>query len=292
MREPAVAGMFYPENERHLLKELKACFKKGPGRWEPKNGPRIRGLVSPHAGYTYSGPTAAYGFLAAADGGLPETVVVIGPNHSGLGQEIGVSFEDHRTPLGIMKCDRKFVDAFRIRTDELSHMREHSMEVQLPFIQYFSKDIKQVSISLGHPEGNWNVGSSKDLQIRQAEKVSDMVIKAIEETGIEPLIVASSDLTHCGMNYGYSIPSGMNAGEFARSRDFPVIEKLLEKDLRGALDKKEELGTTACGMGPILAMMTTLMKRGDITADLLNYTTSYDVSPSHSAVGYGSIAIY
>lgn len=292
MREPAVAGMFYPGSERGLLKELKDCFKRGPGRTKPEKGSKVKGLISPHAGYTYSGPTAAYGFLSAADGGIPGSVIVLGPNHSGLGKEIGVSGEDFRTPLGIMKNDGEMVKALNMGTDELSHLREHSMEVQLPFIQFFKGDVKQVCISMGHPGDGFSSDGGIKANMKQAEELSERIIEALEVTGKDVLIVASSDFTHCGPNYGYPIPGDMNAGEFARTRDMPVIESLLKGEVEKALVKKRNLGTTACGMGPILTMMRTLQKIRDVRFELLNYTTSYDVSPSHSAVGYASIVGY
>ncbi len=289
MREPAVSGMFYPATERKLKKELAECFRKGPGRERPEKGPRVPGVVSPHAGYVYSGPTAAFSFLKAADGGLPPTAVVIGPNHTGLGKDIGVSREDFRTPLGVMRNDRD-LSVEMGHHDELSHLREHSMEVQLPFLQYLSPGMEQVCISMGHrgPSGD---GSTEDeITLQQAEEVSGMILDALSATGKHVLVVASSDFTHCGWNYGHPVPPGMNAGEFARSVDLPVIDRLLEGDLEGALSRKRELGATPCGMGPILAMMMTVMKLGDGRPELLDYRTSYDVSPSHSAVGYASIA--
>ena len=292
MREPAVAGMFYSGTERGLKKELRTWFRSGPGRDTISRGRRILGLVSPHAGYTYSGPTAAHGFIAAADGGLPSSVVVIGPNHTGLGKEVGVSKEDFRTPLGIVKNDHELFDAIGSDHDELSHLREHSMEVQLPFLQYLSKDIRQVCISMGHPMSHASGMTEEEATFAQAERVGKMVSAAIRKVDRDILIVASSDFTHCGPNYGYRIPPGMNAGEFARSRDEPVIDMILQHDMLGALQKKRELGTTACGMGPILAMMRAVSDLGESNADLLNYTTSYDVSPSHSAVGYASIAFF
>jgi len=272
--------MFYPGTERGLTGELKDCFRRGPGKDRPEKGPKVFGLVSPHAGYTYSGPTAAFGFLAMASGGLPETVVVIGPNHHGLGEAVGVSFEDFSLPTGVMSNDNELAEAIGLPPDELSHISEHSMEVQLPFVQYFSKSVKQVCISM------------MDQTLPTARWLGEKVAGAISSTRRNAVIVASSDFTHCGRNYGYPVPSGMNAGEFARSRDMPVIEKLLKFDLEGAMTEKRRLGTTACGLGPIAAMYSATEKLGAKEAKLLDYTTSYDVSPASSAVGYASIALF
>jgi AmmeMemoRadiSam system protein B len=272
--------MFYPGTERGLFKEVKKCFKKGPGRDFPEDGPKLIGVVSPHAGYTYSGPTAAFGFLAMADGGLPETVIVVGPNHHGLGEAIGVSFEDFNMPMGVMKNDNELADAIGFPPDELSHVSEHSMEVQLPFVQFFHGGIKQVCISM------------MDQSLETARFLGSKIAGAVRSTGRNTLIVASSDFTHCGPNYGFMVPKGMNAGEFARTRDMPVIEKLLDLDLEGAFSEKKKLGTTACGLGPIASMYAAVKELGAREARLMDYTTSYDMSPASSAVGYASIGLF
>jgi AmmeMemoRadiSam system protein B len=272
--------MFYPGTEKGLIKELKSCFRQGPGRDEPRKGKRVVGIVSPHAGYTYSGPTAAYGFLAVADGGFPDTVIVIGPNHHGMGAPVGVSMEDFETPLGVVVSDGELANAIGLGSDEISHASEHSMEVQLPFARYLRGDVKQVCISM------------LDQSLKTSQEVGIRIADAIRRTGRNCVIVASSDFTHCGWNYGYPVPRDMTAGEFARSRDMPVIEKLLEFDMEGAIEEKRRLGTTACGLGPVAAMYMAAGKLGAKEAKLLNYTTSYDVAPASSAVGYGSIALY
>jgi AmmeMemoRadiSam system protein B len=272
--------MFYPGTEKGLMKELRSCFKQGPGRDDPRKGRKVIGIVSPHAGYTYSGPTAAYGFMAIADGGFPETVIVIGPNHHGMGAPVGVSMDDFQTPIGVVPSDGELARAIGMGSDEISHSSEHSMEVQLPFAKYFREDVKQVCISMM----DQSLDTSRDL----GQRIAD----AIGSTGRNAVMVASSDFTHCGWNYGYPVPGDMNAGEFARSRDMPVIEKLLEFDLEGAFREKRRLQTTACGLGPIAAMYTAAGILGTGEAHLLHYTTSYDVSPASSAVGYASIALH
>jgi AmmeMemoRadiSam system protein B len=131
-----------------------------------------------------------------------------------------------------------------------------------------------------------------DQSLQASEFLGKKIASAVKYSGRRTVIVASSDFTHCGLNYGYPVPKGMNAGEFARSRDMPVIEKLLEFDLEGAFSEKRKLGTTACGLGPVAAMYSTAKELGAKKANLLDYTTSYDVSPASSAVGYASIALY
>ena len=280
MREPAVAGMFYPPGKRSLVKEIEKCLKKGPGNNSGLKAERIYGVISPHAGYTYSGPTASFGFLAMKESGMPDSVIIMGPNHRGLGGKAVVSDEDFLTPLGVMEVDQDLIRKLGLEVDNSSHAGEHSMEVQLPFIQYFDMSVKQVCISVS------------DQSLGFSEELGKRIASAVQASKGNVGLIASSDFTHCGWNYGYPVPSGMNAGQFAESRDRPVIEKLLHMDLENAFRKKDELGTTACGLGPIAAVMTASKELGADKARMMDYTTSYDTAPSDSAVGYASIVLY
>jgi len=280
MREPAVAGMFYPAGQNKLRSELDECFSKVDRSLLPTGSPRIAGLVSPHAGYAYSGWIAAHGFTALRNGGLPRTAIVIGPNHSGLGDRISVSFEDWKTPLGVMRCDKALAKALIIPNDEFAHMREHSMEVQLPFLQSMDPKMEQVCIAM------------MDQRSDTAISLGRTVARAIKDSGYDCTIVASSDFTHAGYNYGKPVPRGMNAGEFARSIDLPVIAELEKGDIEAAFEKRDELDVTACGLGPVAAMMTACSILGKTNVQTIRYATSYDISPSASAVGYASLAVH
>ncbi|MFO8052263.1 MAG: AmmeMemoRadiSam system protein B [Thermoplasmatota archaeon] len=280
MRSTAAAGRFYPSSEGSLRKELERCFKKGPGRKSPSSGSSVLGMVSPHAGYTFSGPTAARGFLKMADGGLPRTILFLGPNHTGMGKAVGMSDEDWRTPMGVMELDRELMEMIDVPIDRSCHASEHSIEVQMPFVQYFDTSVKQVSISM------------MDQSLKTSRKLGSMIGELLSSARKKVAIVASSDFTHCGWAYGYPVPSDTTPGDFARSRDLPVIEKLKRLDLDGAFRKKEELGTTACGMGPIAVMVQVAKVLGAERMDLLDYTTSYDVDPSDLAVGYASMVVH
>lgn len=280
MREPAVAGMFYPSGKRSLEKEIENCFKNGPGKNTGLKAEKVWGIISPHAGYTYSGATASFGFLAMNESGMPDTVLVLGPNHRGLGGRAVVSDEDFKTPLGVMKANGELIDTLGLDVNNRAHMGEHSMEVQLPFIQYFDGSVKQVCISIG------------DQSLESSRQLGETIARSVKNSKETVGLVASSDFTHCGWNYGYPVPPDMNAGQFAESRDRPVIDRLLRWDLEGAFTKKDELGTTACGLGPVASVMTACRKLGAEKVKLLDYSTSYDTAPSDSAVGYASIVIY
>ena len=274
--------MFYPARKGLLVSDITNCFRMGPGplKRDDAGGERTMGLVSPHAGYTYSGPTAAFGFAELNRGGLPETVIILGPNHHGWGAPISVSAEDWKMPMGIIRCDKELARDLGLEVDESAHQQEHSLEVQVPFLQHLDPNIRMVGIEM------------LDQSLDTSVKVGKTIARAIQSSDRTVSVIASSDMTHCGRNYGLTVPKGKNAGEYARSIDLPVIEKLLKWDLKGAFRTRNELGVTACGMGPIAAMITAVKELGGIKSRLLSYTTSYDVQASHSAVGYASLAFY
>lgn len=279
MREPAVAGMFYPASDAALRRELERCFSEVDPGLLPKGSPRIAGIVSPHAGYTYSGWIAAHGFRALNEGGLPRTVVFIGPNHTGYGSGISMSTADWRTPMGVMKCDRDLASSIDLPRDERSHLMEHSIEVQMPFLQYLDPSMLHVSISM------------LDQDIRSAIDVGKTLAKALEGRR-DVSVVASSDFTHCGSNYGVPVPRGMNPGEYAKSIDVKLIGRLTEMDVQGAYGTRDDLGITTCGLGPISAMITAVRHLGATRSELIRYATSYDISPASSAVGYASMVLH
>jgi len=272
--------MFYPASGSKLRSDLNGLFSGIGDEASIPGGPRILAVVSPHAGYAYSGRTAALGFEAARRGGLPRTAVIIGPNHHGAGRPIGVSMEDAATPLGPMMCDKDLASSIGLPIDERAHRSEHSMEVQLPFLQYMEPSIRQVCISMG----------AQDLSA--SIEVGRSVAHAVKDRPGDVLLVASSDFTHCGWNYGLPVPRGLTAGQYASGIDAPVIEKLVAFDLEGAFRKRDELGVTACGLGPVAAVVTAARSLGAKNGRLLSYTTSYDVSPSPNAVGYASIVYH
>lgn len=175
MRRPSVAGMFYEGGERALRDQIEQCFKGrlGPGRL-PKvaRGPRrILGGVSPHAGYVFSGMVAAHLYSRIADDGLPSAFVVLGPNHTGRGSGLAVTTQDFQTPLGVVKVDKDLAKAIRrdlVDDDEEAHAAEHSIEVQLPFLQYLSPEIRFVPLCMGFQD--YEAATSVGKVIRDAIK--------------------------------------------------------------------------------------------------------------------------
>lgn len=263
MRIPAVAGMFYPgkgEALRQLISEL--APKKTPS-------PRIEamGVVVPHAGYIYSGGVAAN--VYASIEGAP-TFIILGPRHSWEGSAVAVSTEPWKTPLGIVNVDNEFIDLLPpgiIDHDEVAHRREHSIEVQVPFLQYFFKDFKIVPIALGLQD------------YETVREVANELTMAIEKYSKKVVIVASSDFTH------------YEPIEVAKRKDHLLIEKIEKLDVPGFYDEIASLNATCCGFGPIAAMMLSCKRRGATKAELLAYATSGDVTGDREVVGYAGLAV-
>lgn len=260
IRACAVAGMFYPSDPSHLEQLLESFFAAAkPGGQNPA------GIVSPHAGYVYSGQVAASAF-AALDPSFSGTFVIIGPSHHGY--LTSVSAIPWETPLGIVDPDTEFIGALGIPVDEVSHTGEHSIEVQVPFIRYRFPRSRIVPIMMGRQD----IGSAGHL----AEAVS----AAILATKRDVRIVASSDFSHY-------VPA-----EKARSDDLYAIEALQTLDVNGFYRRIAERGVSACGYGPISAMVMAAGRLGAEKAELIRYATSGDVTgDNREVVGYAGIAV-
>jgi AmmeMemoRadiSam system protein B len=268
VRYPAVAGQFYAGKEASLRREVEACFNSpiGPGHL-PKleAGPRkIVGAVVPHAGLVYSGPVAAHVYSALAEDGFPDTFIIIGPNHNGIGAGVAITEEDFETPFGLVEVDKGITSKMHgiIDNDPVSHRFEHSIEVQLPFLQYIKRDIKIVPISMGLQDYDTAVDTAKAIK------------KAI--VGRNVCIIASSDLSH------YIPP------QKALEQDTKVIDKILALDPKGMFDIVTSNEITMCGYGPV---MTMLLSCGGKEARLLKYANSGDVRPMDTVVGYAGMIV-
>lgn len=264
MRQPAVAGQFYPLRCESLENELKRCFEGL--KIEERD---VLGAVCPHAGYIYSGKVAAYAYAT-----LPEadTYVLFGPNHTGYGSPISVSRETWKTPLGNLDVDLELADGFLgsiVDADELGHRYEHSIEVQLPFLQYrFGQDFKILPICMGMQDED------------TAVEVGNLVADLISESGKRAVIIASSDFTH------------YETAERAKEIDSEIINAILNFDISGMYDRLYQRNASVCGYGPIAAMLSASQKLGGNRATLLKYANSGDVSGDTDAVvGYAAIIV-
>lgn len=272
MRYPVAQG-FYPWRKDELIKILDDLFSRA----STLRGRKIVGGVVPHAGYIYSGLTAAHFYKNIAK--KYESVIVLGTNHTGLGEKASLSREDWETPLGVVEIDLELVDMLKdasglLRVDELAHMYEHSIEVQLPFLQYRLKKFRFVPIAV-----------MPDVNGVFYREVADAIYEATKDMDV--LIIASSDFTHFGEGYGF-VPTNTNELEWIEKTDRSAAEKIIEKDVNGFLSVARE--TTICGKGAI-AVLIELMDKMGAKGELVHYSTSYDVSKSRDMiVGYAAIA--
>jgi len=278
LRRPAVAGSFYAGDSKSLNVQIENCFlhKIGPGEIplvNPNRENNIIGLVSPHAGYMYSGPVAANGFYKIALDGKPDTIIILGPNHQGFGEDISIMAEGKwKTPLGELEIDADIAENILknskiIKNDKKAHQYEHSIEVQLPFIQYiFGKDIKFVPICMTRQDIDTDIEIAKSI-------CSSVVDKSI-------LIIASSDFTH------------YEPQEYAKNVDKQAINAIIEFNPKKLYDIIYQQRLTMCGPGPITTMLIACKTLGAKKAALLKYATSGDITGTYDqVVGYASLLV-
>lgn len=273
IRKPAVAGIFYELNPDSLREQIEWCFKHrlGPGKIpEMGNKRNIKGAMVPHAGYPYSGPVAAHSYSKIVEDGFPDTFVILCPNHTGMGSALSTMVEgEWETPLGNVDIDTQFagklVEDGLMDSDPSSHRQEHSCEVQLPFLQYFSGDFKIVPISM------W----------MQDVETSQEIGRSIKETaqllGRDIVVLASSDMTH------------YKPEDIASKTDRQVLDAVGKLDEKLMIKRVMELNVTMCGYGPVAATIVAAKELGARNARILKYATSGDLTGDLSAVvGYAS----
>lgn len=265
IRYPAVAGRFYPNEPKTLLRDVRS--------YTVESGAKMRalGCVVPHAGYMYSGHVAGavYGRMA-----LPKRFVILCPNHTGMGQPLAImSAGRWLTPLGEVPIDTALAEALKshcapLREDQLAHRAEHALEVQLPFLQNLVPGFTFVPITVG-------VGVYDPLvQLGQA------LATALSDTKDEVLIIASSDMNH------------YEGDAATRKKDARAIERMLQLDTEGLYHVIVNENVTMCGYGPAIAMFTAARQRGAKTATLVKYATSGDISGDRDmVVGYAGVIV-
>lgn len=265
MRVPAVSGTFYPAEEAVLREQIRQCFVNGPGEPAAGMGKRsISAVVVPHAGYVYSGTCAAHSYKALAEDGHPDAYIVIGPDHIGVPYEFVMSSEDFVTPLGVCPVHQELAMRLRelIPDDPMAHMREHSIEVQIPFIQYIDPQAKIIPIIMGRQD------------MLAAERLAKALKVACE--GFNVVVIASSDLDHY-------VPK-----EVAEHADAHFLNTVAAGDVSAMYDELRMNSLTVCGYGPIA---TAMIFSGPGKARILNQTDSFEATQfdSGSVVGYGSM---
>lgn len=275
VRRPAVAGAFYAANPFSLKQQIVDSFNHnlGPGRLPSKSvDSTITAVVAPHAGYMYSGPSAAHAYLKLAEQTKPDTVVVIGPNHTGWGTPVSIMGEGFwETPFGRVELDSKVADSIVeksniVEFDDTAFIREHSVEVQVPFLQFIYPEFKLVPICMGVQ----NLKTSIDLG------------KAIHEAvkGMNAIIVASSDLNH------------MESKSVSKMKDKYVLDAITAMDETQLQESVRREHITTCGYGPVSATLVASKLGGAKFSEILSYYTSGDIiGDDQSVVGYASAII-
>ena len=266
LREPAVAGAFYSGTASALQRELEQLVDVQEDRHE------LLACIAPHAGYVYSGTVAGklYGHLD-----VPRRVIVRGPNHTGAGAQIAVApHERWRTPFGEQPLDtalaRMLVKRFPAAVlDDRAHWREHSLEVQLPFLLTRNSDVELSALCLGH------------LSLDQCLDLGRVLAQLITDLGEPVGIVASSDMSH------------YLGDDEARALDRLAIDAALTLDPARLYETVHSEGITMCGVVPATIAIEAANRLGATNAHLLAYATSGDVSGDRSAVvGYAGICIH
>lgn len=274
IRAAAVAGQFYEAEKQELTRHLNELFKS---KSKPIKG--CTGIIAPHAGYIYSGKAAAQAYNCLK-GSEYDVFIIIGVNHSGF--DSSVSLDDFQTPLGIAENDTEFSEELSKTTgkNEFSHKYEHSIEVQIPFLQHLFGQIKIVPVIIGNES------------LDKCVKIAEAIIKIAKKQKKKICIIASSDFTHYGHAYGF-MPFSGDSDEVKKKlyeldrKAISFIEKMQAKEFFEFSNK-----TTICGRIPITIAIEAcgLMKA---KAKLVDYYTSGDIMKDYkNAVGYAAIAFF
>jgi AmmeMemoRadiSam system protein B len=266
VRGPAVAGYFYPRK----ADELRALVK---GMVDPRaKKEKARAVVSPHAGFIYSGPVAGAVYSSVF---LPERFVILGPSHRGQRPLFTIMNKGTwQTPLGDVPLDSGLAESLvrrspLVREDEKAHEAEHSLEVQLPFLQYLKPAFSIVPLCV-----------SPHADYAALEELGTALAGAVRESGADVLLVASTDMSH------------YVSQETARKKDFLAIERIQALDARGLYDVVVREGISMCGFQPTTAVLLAAKEMGARRADLIRYMTSGEVSGDFDqVVGYAGLRL-
>ena len=265
VRKPAVAGQFYTNDSQRLRAQIETLIAaKGPKK-------KVMGIISPHAGYVYSGAVSGevYGRVE-----VPETVLILGPNHHGLGSRAAISLKgEWITPLGSIPVNTSLAELILknsslIQEDMTAHQYEHSIEVQVPFLQVVRPDIKIVPLCLGL------------LDFESCKNMGISLAKAVRDYGKEVLIVASSDMSH------------YEPDKVAREKDEMALREILALNPEGLYSVVREMEITMCGVIPATVMLVAAREMGATKCELVRYATSGDVSGDYrQVVGYAAVTV-
>ncbi len=273
LRRSVVAGEFYSSSAKELDAFISGAIDEA---MIPEGMEKGCAYVSPHAGYEYSGKTAAYTYKALSMNAHIkdiDSIVLVGPNHTGIGTQVSVSAADWETPLGIVRNDLELSKAIvesssNAEFDESAHGEEHSIEVQLPFLQHLGIDKKAAFICMGY----------QDLET--SDDLASAIVNAADKLGRNVVVMASSDFNHY---------EPVKAGE---KKDRALFGKIESLDYAAFNRLVEGIGSSACGYGPITVAMEYAIKRGCKRGVLLDYSNSgLATGDFSSVVDYASFAM-
>lgn len=264
VREPAVAGKFYSINPKELRGELALMVASREAR-------RVIGIVAPHAGYMYSGKVAGSVYGAVK---VPDAVVVLCPNHTGMGAPVALYPRgEWLTPLGSVPINTRLTQLIQqhaplAREDDTAHRFEHSLEVQLPFLQYCNPNVSIAALCIAIPD------------FPSLCAIGEGIAKAISEYGDDVLIVASSDMTH------------FESAQQAKVKDDMALAQVVALNPEALLKVCRDKGITMCGVYPTAVMLVAARALGAKQATLVQYATSGDVTGDlQNVVAYASLTV-
>jgi len=265
MREPVVAGQFYPADPAALLREIQSFLPP------PESPLAAKALIAPHAGYMYSGPVAGAVYRAVRPA---NRIIVLGPNHTGRGVPLSLSPPgEWRTPLGAVAVDTDLNERLQkectdLRQDRSAHAHEHSLEVQLPFLQVLAPGFRFSGICVGTADYS------------ALDSLGHALARAIQSLQDPVLVVCSSDMNH------------YESAETALRKDRMAIEKIQQVDARGLYQVVIDEDISMCGFAPAVSVLTACRELGAREGRLIKYANSGDVSGDYErVVGYAGLAI-
>ena len=252
MRPPVVANRFYPGNDKALRSTIRDMVPDLSG-YEKKQAIAV---ISPHAGYIYSGSVAAE-TIARVE--VPETVVILGPNHHGRGNPLALGVEDWRMPMGDVAVDRELAGKILaisevITEDEDAQEYEHSLEVQVPFLQFFNPSVKIVPIVVSH------------VSYPVCRQAAADLAAAVRQSGRPVLLLASTDMTHYESRREAEIKDGL------------ALKEIEAMNPGGLYDTVVNNRISMCGFIPTTIVLLAAMELGAVQADLVRYTDSGEAS--------------
>jgi AmmeMemoRadiSam system protein B len=265
LRLPAVAGQFYPSDPRELTRLINKFAAEEPGVKKT----RVRACLVPHAGYIYSGAVAGAVFGRII---FPHQVLILGVRHSPMGEDLAILSEGAwRTPLGDAPVDAALAQRVKaacpgLREDSVAHSREHSLEVEIPFLQILDPGFSLVPVAVG------------TLRFEELRELGIGLARVLKESREEILVVTSSDMNH------------YEPDEATRIKDAKAIDRMKAVDAGGLFDVCRKEKISMCGLGPAVVMLTAMKELGVTSGEVVRYATSGDVNGDRDAVvGYAGM---